>query len=727
MKSPMETGTDAPRGWRRALPLRLRHPLPLVFAAIMAAVALAIYFLMAQSHKRLIEHEAVKIAEIVTGNALASRTVYTTQVADKLTADGTGAVQDFHMRPGYVPIPAQFLKFVGQESERNGEGLYKYRPLSKWNLEPTQGLVDEFQRWAWRELEAQDRPTPAAPINWKAVWKIEIRADGSVLRFMRADPAATMACVNCHNETEQKAEVVELRAKAGTPAGKQWNQHQLLGAIEVQVPLSRVEAIASAQTAETMRLVMAVSLLGLLAASWFAYHDTRKSQATAAAYEIQARYDSLTGLPNRLLLKERTEEMIKRVSRESTYGALIFLDLDDFKNINDSLGHAAGDMVLRVTAQRLATCVRQTDTVGRYSGDEFVIVVDGIAQPSDAAEIARKIMTSVTEPHSLSEHDVIVSASIGIACFPNDGTDAGSLLKNADAAMYRSKENGRNQVSFFSSDMNAKALYKLGMTAKLRSSHCARRTGSCFTSPSCLCSTSGSPAWEALVRWRHPEFGLLTPDKFVHLAEESGLIEPLGEWAMREALEQLARWKKKGLPLQQVAVNVSARQFNRPNFVQRLKEILADSQASPSSLEIEITESAVIREPDKVELVIAAIHAHGVSIAIDDFGVGHSSLNYLKRFRISTLKIDKSFVDGIPQDEHDCAISDAIVVLGKALKLKVVAEGVENEAQRDYLTRAGCDEMQGFLFAKPLPAADVEAFLSTRFEDTVRMKAPPTA
>lgn len=726
MKTTPESGTEAPRGWRRALPLRLRHPLPLVFAVIMAAVALAIYVLMTQSHKRLIEHEAVKIAEIVAGNALASRTVYSTQVADKLTTDGTGAAQDFHTRPGYVPIPAQFLKFVGQESERSGEGLYKYHPLSKWNIEPTQGLSDEFQRWAWRELEAQDLPVPAAPIRWKPIWKFEAHSEGSVLRYMRADPAAKPACVNCHNENEQKPEVAELRTKAGTPAGKQWVQHQLLGAIEVQVPLSRVEAIASAQTAETMRLVMAVSLLGLLAAAWFAYHDTRKSQATAAAYEIQARYDALTGLPNRLLLKERTEEMIKRVSRESTYGALIFLDLDDFKNINDSLGHAAGDMVLRVTAQRLAACVRQTDTVGRYSGDEFVIVVDGIAQPSDAADIARKIMTSVTEPHSLSEHDVIVSASIGIACFPNDGTGAGSLLKNADAAMYRSKENGRNQVSFFSSDMNAKALYKLGMTAKLRQA-IARGELELFYQPKLSLHDRRVTCVEALVRWRHPEFGLLTPDKFVHLAEESGLIEPLGEWAMREALEQLARWKKKGMALQQVAVNVSARQFNRPNFVQRLKDILAESQASPSSLEIEITESAVIREPDKVEQVIAAIHSHGVSIAIDDFGVGHSSLNYLKRFRISTLKIDKSFVDGIPQDEHDRAISDAIMVLGKTLKLKVVAEGVENVAQRDYLTNAGCDEMQGFLFAKPLPAADVEAFLSTRFEDTVRMKAPPPA
>ncbi|MBL8519279.1 MAG: EAL domain-containing protein [Betaproteobacteria bacterium] len=723
MTLPTDSGPAGSRGWRRLVPLRLRHPLPLVFAAIMAVVGTVIYLLMAQSQRKLIEHEAVKIAEIVAGHALAARTVYTTQVSSKLAADGTGAVQDYHGRPGYVPLPAQFLKYVGRESERRSQSLYQYRPLSKWNLEPTQGLSDDFQRWAWRGLEAQDQPAPAGPIAWRDVWRIEPSAAGSVLRFMRADPAAEAACVQCHNDTEPAPEVAALRVAAGVPPGKQWVQHQLLGAIEVSVPLNRVEAVAAAQMADTMRLVIAVSLLGLLAASWFAYHDTRKSQATAAAYEIQARYDALTGLPNRLLLKERTEEMIKRVSRESTYGALIFLDLDDFKNINDSLGHSAGDTVLRVTAQRLATCVRQTDTVGRYSGDEFVIVVDGIGQPADAAEIARKIMTSVTEPHSLSEHDVIVSASIGIACFPNDGTDAGTLLKNADAAMYRSKENGRNQVSFFSSDMNAKALYKLGMTAKLRQA-IARGELELFYQPKLSLHDKRVACVEALVRWRHPEFGLLTPDKFVHLAEESGLIEPLGEWALREALEQLARWRKKGLPVLQVAVNVSARQFNRPNFVQRLKDILAEAQAAPDCLEIEITESAVIRDPDKVEQVIAAIHAHGVSIAIDDFGVGHSSLNYLKRFRISTLKIDKSFVDGIPHDEHDRAISDAIIVLGKALKLKVVAEGVENEAQRDYLARAGCDEMQGFLFAKPLPAAEAEAFLTTRFEDTVRMRPP---
>jgi diguanylate cyclase (GGDEF)-like protein len=704
------------------MPFELRHPLPLVFAFIMAVVAVTIWMVMSGAQRRLIEHEAIKIAEIVTGNAIAVRTVYTAQVVNKLQADGTGAAEDAHSRPGFIPLPEQFLKFVGRESANDSDVLHRYRPLSKWNLEPTQGLVDAFQRWAWSELERQDKPSPDAPIRWQPIWKIEIMNGREVLRYMRADPAATAACVACHNARESMPDAVALRTAAGTATGKQWALHQLLGAIEVEVPLDQVQSIAQAQTRRSMLIVVAVSLLGFAAVSWFAFHDSRRRQAAAAAYEIQVRYDALTGLPNRLLLKERTEEMIKRVSRESTYGALIFIDLDDFKNINDSLGHSAGDMVLRVTATRLATCVRQTDTVGRYSGDEFVVVVDGISQPADAAEIARKIMAAVTQTHSLSEHEVIVSASVGIACFPNDGTDAGSLLRNADAAMYRSKENGRNQVSFFSADMNAKALYKLGMTAKLRQA-IARQELELFYQPKLMAGSNRVAGVEALVRWRHSEFGLLTPDKFIQLAEESGLIEPMGEWVLRQALGQLGAWRKMGITIAQVAVNVSARQFNRPNFLQRLKEIIGESGVAPQCLEIEITESAVIREPDKVEKLIAAIHAHGVSLAIDDFGVGHSSLNYLKRYRISTLKIDKSFVDGLPGDDHDRAIADAIIGLSKTLKLKVVAEGVESEIQRDYLVQAGCDEMQGYLFSEPLSADDAQSFLAARSEGTVRL--PP--
>ena len=460
---------QAADGLRRPIvPARLGHPLLAIFTVITLVVAGTTSWVMATAQQRIIEHEAIKIAEIVARTALASRTVYSSEVADKLVADGFGSTPESHAMRGFVPIPAQFLKLVGIESSRNSDGLYSYRPLSKWNLEPTQGLRDEFQRRAWTQLEKQDQTMPSRPIDWQPVWEFERKDGTNTLRYMRADSASKPGCVSCHNAYEARPEVQAMRVSASTPSGKQWQLHQLLGAIEVQVPVDRVEALAEGQTRQTLMLVLGISLLGLGFASWFAYHDVRDKQLLALEFERQAKFDPLTNLPNRLLLHDRSEEMIKRATRKQEMAGVVFIDLDNFKAINDSLGHSTGDVVLKATAARISACLRDTDTVARYSGDEFVVLLGDVSHGNDLVPVVQKLIEQITLPHRLAEHDVIVAASIGIACFPIDGNDAATLLKNADAAMYRAKEQGGQQYQFFSADMNARALYKLAMTAKLR-------------------------------------------------------------------------------------------------------------------------------------------------------------------------------------------------------------------------------------------------------------------
>ncbi len=700
-------------GWlRRLLPERVGHPLLAIFILITLAVAATTSWVMATAQRRIIEHEAIKIAEIVARTALASRTVYSSEVAEKLVGDGFGSSPESHGMQGFVPIPAQFLKLVGIESSRNSDGLYSYRPLSKWNLEPTQGLRDEFQRRAWQQLEKQDQAMPTAPIDWQPVWEFERKGGTNTLRYMRADSAAKPGCVACHNAYEARLEVQAMRIAAATAPRKQWQLHQLLGAIEVQVPVDRVEALAEDQTRQTLFLVLAISLLGLSVASWFAYHDVRNKQALALQFEHQAKYDPLTGLPNRLLLHDRSEELIRRAMRAHEMAGVIFIDLDNFKAINDSLGHSAGDMVLKATAGRIAACLRQSDTVARYSGDEFVVLIGGVVQDSDLVPIVRKLIEQITLPHRLAEHDVIVSASLGIACFPADGPDAATLLKNADAAMYRAKELGGQHYRFFSADMNARALYKLGMTAKLREA-IVKNELELHYQPKIALGTGRISGIEALARWRHPEFGLLGPDQFIDLAEKSGFIEPLGEWALRTGLLQLAQWLRLELNTGRLAVNVSVRQFGRAGFAESVIRVLDETGVSPHMLELEITESVAMRDPEMVDRIINHLHDHGVSIAIDDFGVGQSSLSYLKRFRLSALKIDKSFIDGVPDEENACAIAGAVVALAKSLKIRVVAEGVESRRQADFLRELGCDEMQGFFYSQPLTAAAMTALLTS--------------
>ena len=429
-----------------------------------------------------------------------------------------------------------------------------------------------------------------------------------------------------------------------------------------------------------------------------------------------ASHDALTGLPNRNLLHDRLGQALISAARHGRAAGALFLDLDRFKVINDSLGHSAGDRLLKVVAKRLQDGVREGDTVARLGGDEFVVILDDMAQPQDAALVAQKILESFVQPFHVEvpeaggAQEFFFTTSIGISLYPSDGEDVDTLLKNADTAMYRAKERGGNSYQFFTPEMDLRARKRLSLENALRNA-LERREFVLHYQPQIDLATQNVIGVEALLRWNHPEQGLVAPADFIPLLEETGLIVPVGEWVLREACAQAKSWRKAGLPPLRMAVNLSARQLRHERFADTVAEALADTGMDPDGLELEITESAVMQQVDVSLETLRRIHALGVRLSMDDFGTGYSSLSHLKLLPIDTVKIDRSFVRDIPADENDAAIVQAIIVLARTLRLNVIAEGVETKEQLEFLRVYGCDAMQGYLFSRPLPADEITSLL----------------
>ncbi|GEM_PF-122284 len=442
-------------------------------------------------------------------------------------------------------------------------------------------------------------------------------------------------------------------------------------------------------------------------------NDVTERMSYESQLEHQANYDMLTGLPNRNLLQDRLGQTLAYVRRHERELALLFIDLDHFKNINDSLGHEAGDRLLKLVAVRLAGCVREVDTVSRQGGDEFVVILPDVAEEEDVTPVTRKILHAMSEPFDVDGHELFVTCSIGIALYPKDGEDGQTLLKNADAALYRAKDLGRNNAQFYAAEMNLKALERLMLENGLRHA-LERREFLLHYQPQVDLRSGEIIGMEALVRWQHSELGLVSPSRFIPVTEESGLIVQLGEWVLRTACAQNKAWQRAGLKSISVAVNLSARQFRQPNLVEVVAGILRETGLDPAYLELEVTESLVMQNVEVTIATLGSLKAMGIKLSIDDFGTGYSSLSYLKRFPIDTLKIDQSFVRDITTDPDDAAIAKTIISMAHDLQLKVIAEGVETEAQKSFLQLRRCDEMQGYFFSKPLPAEDFEVLLRER-------------
>ncbi|HUE60697.1 MAG TPA: EAL domain-containing protein, partial [Acidimicrobiales bacterium] len=423
-----------------------------------------------------------------------------------------------------------------------------------------------------------------------------------------------------------------------------------------------------------------------------------------------AYHDALTELPNGRLFSEALERCLTQADADGRQLALLFCDLDRFKNVNDSMGHAKGDELLKVAAARLQACVRDTDTLARLGGDEFTLLLNGVAGPEDAATIAERVVAVFRDPINLDGQEVFLSASVGVALYPDDGLDAQTLLKNADTAMYGAKLAGRNNQLRYAPAMNARARQLLELEADL---HEAVRSGQLVVQyqPQVSAGTSEVVAVEALVRWNHPRRGLLGPGEFIALAEERGLIGAVDACVLFEAAAQCKRWTDAGLPPVRVGVNLSANQFRGTDLVDLVARVLHDTQVSPELLELELTETAAMQEPDRVADILAQLRQLGVGLALDDFGTGYSSWTHLKHFPVGRVKIDRSFVSGLPDDRYDAAIVSATIEMAHLMGMGVTAEGVETSAQAQFLTAHGCDLLQGFLYSEPRVSEDITQLL----------------
>jgi diguanylate cyclase (GGDEF)-like protein/PAS domain S-box-containing protein len=439
-------------------------------------------------------------------------------------------------------------------------------------------------------------------------------------------------------------------------------------------------------------------------------HDVTDRKRAEEQIAHLAYHDALTGLPNRTLFQDRLSQALARTERRGRLLAVLFLDLDRFKLINDTLGHNAGDQLLQQVATRLQSCVRKDDTVARVAGDEFTILLSEISQPEAAGRIAQKLLETIAEPWFVEGRELYVTASVGIALYPADGRDGESLVKSADAAMYRAKDLGRNNYQLCTPGMTTRAMDRMNLETRLR--HALERDELVLHyQPFVNLATGAVVGTEALVRWKHPERGLIEPDDFIPLAEDSRLILPVGEWVMRTAATQLKAWQLSISGSLRMAVNLSARQFQQENLPRVVRRILDDAGVAAEFLELEITETVAMQRVGWTAGVLRRLQGMGVHISIDDFGVGQSSLSYLKHFPLSTLKIDRSFVRKLLDDPEDEAIVRAVIALAHSLNLKVIAEGVETESQVAFLKAAGCEEMQGFVFSRPCPADEMEVIL----------------
>jgi diguanylate cyclase (GGDEF)-like protein len=426
---------------------------------------------------------------------------------------------------------------------------------------------------------------------------------------------------------------------------------------------------------------------------------------------FMANHDALTGLPNRTLLNDRLSQALLYAQRYDRWVTVAFVDLDNFKFVNDSLGHNAGDELLKTVANRMAACVRATDTVVRLGGDEFVVLLLDQPQSADiVSEAIQKLRAAIAEPVHIDGHDLTVTCSVGIANYPGDGTDPSKLLANADAAMYRAKEIGRDNFQFYTPELNTKAHEKFLLQEELRSA-VARSEFVLLYQPQVDLRTGRVFAVEALIRWKHPTLGIVPPIRFIPIAEETGLIVPIGDWVLREACRQNKAWQDAGLPHINVCVNVSARQFKEKNLIARVISALKDSGLEARYLEMELTESLIMQDVEQAVATMNELQSLGVQLSIDDFGTGYSSLSALKTFPVARLKIDKSFIEHLPSNENDKAVAGAVISLGQKLNLRVIAEGVETDEQVAFLRENNCDEMQGYHFSKPIPPQGIEHLL----------------
>ncbi len=429
----------------------------------------------------------------------------------------------------------------------------------------------------------------------------------------------------------------------------------------------------------------------------------KKLQEQKEKFDYQAHHDSLTGLPNRVLFTDRLSQAMEKAKRNDSKVALLFIDLDHFKEINDALGHDIGDKILKQVSQRLQGCIREEDTLARLGGDEFILILEHLVDVQDASRVATKILNALSASITIEGHTLYVSSSIGISIYPDDGDTTQNLLKFADSAMYKAKNEGRNNYQFYNESMTELAFERVFMEASLREA-LTKEEFIVYYQPQINASEDRLIGMEALVRWKHPSMGIVSPAKFIPLAESTGLIVQIDRYVMKKAMMQLSQWYKEGLEPGVLAMNLSASQLHQEDFIEVFEALLEETECKAEWIELEVTESQIMKNPQKAIRILQEISAIGIELAVDDFGTGYSSLAYLKRFPINKLKIDQEFVKDLPYNEEDSGIVRAVIALAEALKLHIIAEGVEKEEQKKFLIENGCKNIQGYLYSRPIEA-----------------------
>jgi diguanylate cyclase (GGDEF)-like protein len=667
----------------------LRRRVLITAVALLSAVVALTGYLISRGQQSLIEFQAVQLAEIVTRQSASSRSVYAEHVVGKLTRDGVGVASEHYKdERGNVPLPAQFLKLVGERIGIDSRGLYRYRPVSKWNLAPDQGLADDFQRWAWARLETQDLPA-TAPIAWDPVWRIETVEGVSTLRYMRADPAVSAACVNCHNALESRPQTLANRARGGVPAGKVFEVNRLMGAIEVQVPLDRVAAMARDHSQVALLSVLLLALGGMLCIGYFVYADVSRARALNHELAWQASHDALTGLINRRHFERKLGMALEDAQVEASRHALMFLDLDQFKVVNDTSGHTAGDELLRQLGALLKSQLRANDTLARLGGDEFGVLVAHCDLPK-AREIAEKLR-QVVAGFRFSWGNRLFETGVSIGLVPIDvqSKSVAQLMSAADVACYAAKEGGRNRIHVLKASDG-----ELGRrTSDLE---WGTRIGDALREERVFV--------EVLLRMHDRDHTPVPTSALIQAAERYNLMPGrIDRFVVRTVCRLIAEGSLPADARRIVALNLSGTSLGDEEFLRYVRTEIAAARVAPEVLCFEVTETAAINNLAHAIRFMNTLRGLGCRFALDDFGTGVSSFGYLKNLPVDFLKIDGEFVRNIANDPVDRAMVTAICGVGRAMGIPTVAEWVETDAVLRVVRELGVDYAQGFRVARPEP------------------------
>ena len=683
----------------------LRNRLILSVVALLILVGVAGYFLVKESQNQIIEQQALTVAEIVVKHASAVRSVYSEDVVNKLKKDGTGSANiNFHAIPGTVPLPAQFTRSISSKAAADSDGLYKYRLISKCNIAKGQGLNTEFLKSAWDKLEKQNLKNPTKPIEWQSSHKIDSSNGKQTLLYMKADPAVSESCVACHNAYELTEEIKQRRIEQGITSGKQWEKHQLMGAFFVEIPLSGIQSAAIKKSTEFVIWILLILTAGLILMAYCLVGDVAKVNDKSKKLFWQARHDALTKLPNRFHFEEKTAELIKDSKATGNLHFMCYLDLDRFKVVNDSCGHAAGDELLCQIASELALSIKKTDMLARLGGDEFGVLLENCSI-TRAEAVSKALCKQVKNYHYVFQDKAFdMGVSIGLVEISAKTESTEEVFSQADIACYAAKDSGRNRVQLYQeNDLDiATRSSEMSWVSRILRALDEKRLVIFAQKISSVSKESQHSHFEILVRLMDSSGKIVPPNEFLPAAERYDLMKKIDTYVIEQALDALNKKCFKGLGKTDfISINLSGQSLSDKTFLDSVNELLDKYEVDPRQICFEITETSAIKNPTLVRRFMYTLKARGVRFALDDFGTGLSSLTYLKQFPVDYLKIDGSFVRDIINNSVDRKLVSAINQLAHTMNIKTIAEYVETPEILALLDEMDVDYAQGFFIEKP--------------------------